>query len=55
MTKSFYQKSFLFLLTFILTLTMTAQDDVILKSDGDEMHGKITLTYLAKRTPIYKR
>ena len=88
MTKKQYQNTFLFLLGIVFSLSMNAQEDVILKSNGDEMHGKvtkrtkdnlqfvqkndallakagpnnnniegykITLTYLAKPTPIFKR
>jgi len=42
MTKKTYQKTFLFISAIIFSLSMNAQDDVILKNNGDEMHGKVT-------------
>jgi hypothetical protein len=42
MTKKYYQNTFLFLLGIVFSLSMNAQEDVILKSNGDEMHGKVT-------------
>jgi hypothetical protein len=42
MTKKYYQNTFLFLLGIVFSLSINAQEDVILKSNGDEMHGKVT-------------
>ena len=41
MTKKDYQNTFLFLLGIVFSLSMNAQEDVILKSNGNEMHGKV--------------
>ena len=41
MLKKTYQKSFLFLVVLIFSFSMTAQCDVILRINGDEMHGRV--------------
>ncbi|MEH6535940.1 MAG: hypothetical protein V7719_06080 [Psychroserpens sp.] len=41
MEKKTYQNHFFFILVITFTLSLSAQDDVILKSDGNEMQGKI--------------
>jgi len=42
MTKKATQKIFLFAVLIISSFSMNAQDDVILKNNGDEMQGKVT-------------
>jgi len=54
MTKKSYQKTFLFILAIIVSLSMNAQDDVILKSNGNEMHGKVTKINKDNLQFIYK-
>ncbi len=41
MIKKTFQKKTLFILAIIFSPSMCSQDDVILKSDGNEMQGKV--------------
>lgn len=54
MKKKYYKKTPLFLLGIIFSLSMYAQDDVILKSNGEEMHGKVTNISIDNLQFVYK-
>ncbi len=54
MTPKIYQKMLLFFVALFFSLSIKAQDDVILKSNGDEMHGKVTNINKADLQFVYK-
>jgi len=48
------KKGLLFIFTIFISLSINAQDDVILKNDGSEMHGKVIKTNKNDLLFVYK-